>query len=203
MCQRRRAAVRPPHGGCDFLVDPEIEAPAAPVFWLPGDAPAAVHLIAPVPPVGVASVTLARSGLDERADDTGLLWRRLRDGEVLVGPSDGPADTPIGVLIPLGKDWSVRIAAAERLRSTLIDRTADPPLPSQRRFRIRQALRTIDARRAGATYRELAIHFFGAERVAEESWKTSSLKAQVARLTTYGRTLVSHGYRDLLRGKSR
>lgn len=171
------------------------------MFWNPADAPAVVHLIAPVPPVGVGSVSLARSGIDERGDEAGLLWRRLSGGAVLVGPSDVPTDAMIGVLIPIDDDWSTRVAAAERLRSTLIDRTADPPLTEQRRERIKRALRTLDGRRDGASYRAIATAFFGARRVADEPWKTSSLKAQIARLTAHGRMLIDHGYRRLLQGR--
>lgn len=195
-------AATPRSGGCDFPVDPDLEPPAAPVYWNPADAPAVVHLIAPVPPVGVVSVTLARSGMDERADGAGLLWRRLHNGAVLVGPSDSPGDAPIGVLIPFDDAWSVRIAAAERLRATLLDRTADPPLTTQKRERLKSALRCVDGRAEGASYRAVATAFFGDQRVAEEPWKTSSLKGQVARLAAHGRLLIDRGYRDLLRGRS-
>ncbi|WP_306120633.1 MULTISPECIES: DUF2285 domain-containing protein [unclassified Roseitalea] len=146
-------------------------------------------------------MTLGRSGIDERGDEAGLLWRRLSGGAVLVGASDGPADAMIGVLIPFDDDWSIRVAAAERLRSTLIDRTADPPLTEQRRERLKRALRCVDGRAEGASYRAVATAFFGARRVANEPWKTSSLKAQVARLAAHGRMLIDHGYRQLLRGK--
>ncbi|GAB5471662.1 MAG: hypothetical protein Kilf2KO_46920 [Rhodospirillales bacterium] len=36
---------------------------------------------------------------------------------------------------------------------------------------------------------------------AEEPWKTSSLKAQVARLAAHGRFLIDTGYKALLRGR--
>jgi hypothetical protein len=49
----------------------------------------------------------------------------------------------------------------------------------------------------------LAVTLFGEARVADEPWKTSSLKAQVARLVAHGRMMVDRGYRHLLRGKSR
>lgn len=110
-------------------------------------------------------------------------------------------DAPIGVLIPFDEDWAIRLAAAERLRATLIDGTADPPLTTQRRARIKRALRAVDARRDGASYRAIATAFFGVERVADEPWKTSSVKAQIARLAAHGRMLVDHGYRMLLRGR--
>jgi hypothetical protein len=188
-------------GGCDFPVDPELDAPDAPVFWNPEDAPAVVNLIAPIPPTGVASIPLARHAIDECIDDAGLRWRRLRNGAVLVEALQRPSDSPIGVLIPFDNYWAIRLAAAERLRVTLIDGTADPPLTVQRRERVKRALQTVDARRDGATYRAIATAYFGADRVAEEPWKTSSLKAQIARLAAHGRMLIDRGYRLLLQGR--
>lgn len=188
-------------GGCDFAVDPDLEAPDAPVFWNPVDAPAVVHLIAPVLPVGVPSVTLTRRGIDERTDETGVHWRRLRNGAVLTGPSEISEAALIGVLIPFDHDWPIRIAAAERLRTTLIDRTADPPLTKQSRERLKRALRCVDGRADGASYRTVATVFFGARRVADEDWKTSSLKAQIARLNRHGCMLIDHGYRRLLKAR--
>ena len=126
---------------------------------------------------------------------------RLRDGAVLVGGEAALNAEALGILIPLDDDWPTRVAAADRLRRRLIERTADPPLTRQRRKRLTRALRTIDGRRTGASYRVVATVFFGARRVAEEPWKTSSLKAQIARLAAYGRRLVSRGHKDLLRGK--
>ena len=198
------AADRPPIGGCDFPVDPDITAPSAPVFWRPEIAPAVVSLVATLPDVGLRSFRLPDSIVERRNDECGLSWLRLRAGAVLVG-SDTELDADaLGILIPLDEDWPIRIAAADRLRRRLIERTADPPpLTRQRRKRLTRALRTIDGRRNGASYRAVATVFFGARRVADEPWKTSSLKAQVARLAAHGRMLIDHGYRKLLRPDSR
>jgi len=109
----------------------------------------------------------------------------------------------MGVLIPLDEHWSVRLATADRLRRHLIETAVDPPLTRQRRDRLKRALRTVDARRDGASYRAVATVLFGERRFADEPWKTSSLKAQVVRLASYGRTLVESGHTDLLRGRLR
>ncbi|MBW3166998.1 DUF2285 domain-containing protein [Qipengyuania flava] len=103
--------------------------------------------------------------------------------------------------MPLDGDWPTRLAAADRLYHQIIDRDADPPITRQRRDRLKRALRTIDGRQSGASYRAVATVFFGADRVAAEPWKTSSLKAQVARLASHGRMMIDQGYRNLLRGK--
>ena len=138
---------------------------------------------------------------DRQAEDNGLFHLRLNSGSALVGRLDDASAAQIGVLIPFDDDWPARIAAAERLRTELIERTADLPLTPQRRERLKRALRCVDARDTGASYRSVATILFGARRVADEPWKTSSLKAQVARLTVHGRMLVDSGYRRLLRGR--
>lgn len=126
---------------------------------------------------------------------------RLQIGVSLVG--DEISDQPVGILLPLDGDWPVRLAAADRLYHQLIARDTDPPITRQRRERLKRALRTIDGRQSGASYRAVATTFFGADRVAAEPWKTSSLKAQVARLNSYGRMMIDRGYRQLLQGKYR
>jgi hypothetical protein len=188
-------------GGCDFPVDPELDAPDAPVFWNPEDAPAVAQFIAPLPAdlQKASLVRLVRPA--QTRDEPGLTWARLDDGTVLVGAADSRDRKPFGILLPLDDDWPIRLAAAERLRATLIDGTADPPLTEQRRKRVKRALQTVDARRDGATYRAIATVFFGAERIAEEPWKTSSLKAQIARLAAHGHMLIDQGYRLLLQGR--
>lgn len=108
------------------------------------------------------------------------------------------------MLLPLDDAWPIRLTAADRLRRKIAGLPVTAPLTRPRRERLKRALRTIDGRRAGASYRALATVLFGAPRVAAEHWKTGSLKAQVARLAEYGRTLIDRGYRKLLRaGKGR
>ena len=112
-------------------------------------------------------------------------------------------DQPIGILLPLDDSWPVRLASADRLYQQLINRHAEHPLTQQRRERLKRALRTVDGNQSGATYRAVAKVFFGTERVAAEPWKTSSLKAQIARLAAYGRKMINHGYKELLQGRYR
>lgn len=190
-------------GGCDFPVDPELDAPEAPVFWNPEDAPAVVHLIAPIP-TDLPSASLARIVRPaQMRSEAGLTWARLDDGAVLVGEVDDLDLRPFGILLPLDDDWSIRLAAADSIRRALFDRTADPPLSRQRRDRLKRALRYVDAIASGASYRDVATAFFGNRRMQDEHWKTSSIKAQVVRLAAYGRKMVGGGYRDLLQGRSR
>ena len=76
-----------------------------------------------------------------------------------------------------------------------------PPLTAQQRRRIQLALRTLDARRDRASYQTIARQLFGAEAVSREHWKTSSLKAQITRLSGHGTHLITKGYRFLLLGR--
>ena len=188
-----------PTGGYDFLADPKLNALDAPIYWLPSAAPAVVQLIAVLPDIGLTASIPPESIADRKIDAEGLSWVRLKEGVNLVGDQVG--DRPVGLLLPLDGDWSARLATADRLYHQIIDRDADPPITRQRRDRLKRALRTIDGRQSGASYRAVATAFFGADRVAAEPWKTSSLKAQVARLASYGRMMIDEGYRNLLRGK--
>ncbi|HET8727443.1 MAG TPA: DUF2285 domain-containing protein [Alphaproteobacteria bacterium] len=71
--------------------------------------------------------------------------------------------------------------------------------PSHRRVRLIRMLRALDGRLDGASYREIATALFGAARVADEPWKTSSLRATTIRLVAGAYRIAGGGYRDLLR----
>lgn len=157
-----------------------------------------VQLIATLPDVGLTSSLPPDQFTDHKTDADGVSWMRLHHGAGLVGELD--RERPFGILIPLDRDWVVRLAAADRLYRQLINRDVGSPITPQRRERLKRALQTVDGRQNGASYRAIATHFFGARRVAEEPWKTSSLKAQVARLAAHGRKMIEHGYRRLLKG---
>lgn len=65
--------------------------------------------------------------------------------------------------------------------------------------RLRQILRALDGRRAGASYRDIAIILFGTQRV-ERDWNDDGdhLKNHVRRLVKRGEALVDGGYKRLL-----
>lgn len=133
------------------------------------------------------------------ADDVLFLLLDTGDGVALCVQD---RDRPLGILLPLDAHWSVRLATAERLRARLLGLCAPPgSLTPQQRRRIVLALRALDGRASQAVLRTIAAHLYGAERVRREHWKTSPLKAQVARLIAHGRHLSLHGYRALLLGQ--
>jgi len=83
---------------------------------------------------------------------------------------------PIGILLPLDDHCAARLDTLNALRAQILSRKQPPsPLTSQQRRRILLALRTLDARRNRASYQQIARHFFGADAVSREHWKTSSL----------------------------
>lgn len=149
------------------------------------------------------AVVLDQVIVDTRRAGRGRYWTRIRSGLIVVSDDELTVDRPRAVIIPLSPDWSIRAATAERLRAVLRGRTPRALFTPQRRKRIGHALRTDDARQSGARLRDIAVAYFGARRVAAEPWKTSALKAQVARLANYGRHLTETGFKQLLRGKTK
>ncbi len=65
------------------------------------------------------------------------------------------------------------------------------------------ALRVMDARMEGATYREIAEVLYGPQRISERDWKTHELRNRIIRLAQSGFALMRGGYRKLLRPPSR
>lgn len=117
--------------------------------------------------------------------------------------------TPLTALVDLDPYAAERAMAALRFWRTA--RPWRPVAPGQRRAAAPDGeiiahiltLRALDGSLAGASYRAIAEVLFGAERVAREPWKTSSLRAQMIRLVVKGRRLMRGGYRDLLKPPKR
>ena len=120
-------------------------------------------------------------------------------------------ETPViaetyAVELPLDRDFEFRAHAARRLWRALNDRAPGPPLhvfSAQRRRRLALALRALDARMDGSTYREIAEVLFGARQIPERAWKTHDLRNRTIRLVQTGFALMRGGYRALLRPPSR
>lgn len=141
--------------------------------------------------------------VEARRGARGRYWTRIRSGLIVVSDDELTAERPRAFIVPWSPDWSIRIATAERLRRVWSGQTPRALFTLQRRKRIGHALRTDDARQSGAHLRDIAITYFGAPRVADEPWKTSALKAQIARLANYGKQLTETGFKQLLRGKTK
>ena len=140
--------------------------------------------------------------------------RRAADGEywllnegydrlstVLLGGAN--PDLPSAVVIPLDADFAVRADAALRLwRLITRQLRGHPPyrLTQQRRYRLALALRALDGRLAGESYRAIAAGLFGDARVpAGPGWRTHDLRDRTIRLVRSGMELMQGGYLNLLR----
>jgi hypothetical protein len=120
---------------------------------------------------------------------------------VLIGGANAVA--PAAVVIPLNEDFGVRADAALRLWRVTTGRPRGRPsdrLTSQRRHRLGLALRALDGRLAGESYRAIAQSLFGGARIPTgPSWKTHELRDRTIRLARAGLKLMRGGYLDLLR----
>jgi hypothetical protein len=108
--------------------------------------------------------------------------------------------------LPFDADIEIRAHAARRLWRALNGLAAGPAfheLSPQRRQRLALALRALDAKAEGCTYRAIAAVLFGAKRIPERVWKTHDLRNRTIRLVQSGLALMRGGYRQLLRRSRR
>ncbi|WP_431015452.1 DUF2285 domain-containing protein [Bradyrhizobium pachyrhizi] len=104
--------------------------------------------------------------------------------------------------LPFDGNFDARAYAARRLWRAMNGRAPGPAfhkLSKQRRERLSAAIRALDARRAGSSYRTVAEALFGKKRIPERAWKTHDLRNRTVRLVKGGLALVRGGYRKLLR----
>jgi hypothetical protein len=110
------------------------------------------------------------------------------------------------VELPFDRDFEFRADAGRRFWRGLTGRPQGAPLhalSAHRRRRLALALRALDARIDGATYREIAEVLFPAERISERDWATHDLRNRIIRLVHTGFASMRGGYRALLRPPSR
>jgi hypothetical protein len=204
--QARNSPTRSPSaGGCDFAADPRLRADRASVVWLPHLNPATV-VVAPAPARFTEASALGGLTLSftRRAAD-GEYWL-VEDGVaplpvVLIDGADAAA--PAAVVLPLDGSITARAEAALRLLRAMTGRARGRPpddLTAQQRSRLGLALRGLDGRLAGCSYRTIAEALFGQPRVpGGPDWKTHDLRDRTIRLCRRGIDLMRGGYLDLLR----
>ncbi len=110
------------------------------------------------------------------------------------------------VELPFDRDFEFRVDAGRRLWRGLNGRPQGVPLhalSAYRRRRLALALRALDARTDGATYREIAEVLLPTHRISERDWRTHDVRNRIIRLVKTGFTLVRDGYRALLKPPSR
>jgi hypothetical protein len=138
-----------------------------------------------------------------RASDGWHVLLRIREVEHRLWLEEPPvADASYAAELVLDGDFESRSSAARRLWLALSGRPAGPTfqkLSPQRRQRLALALRALDARNEGNSYREIAEGLFGPRRIPERAWKSDDLRNRTIRLVRDGIALMRGGYRALLR----
>ena len=113
---------------------------------------------------------------------------------------DGPVQFRFDLASSVGLE--AKLLTLQRLVAlTRLGRIPRRLVPQDRRARRwMMALRALDARRAGATHREIAAGLFG-EALVEADWngRSTYLRCRIQRLIRLGETLVQGSYRRLLR----
>jgi len=171
--------------------DPEHTALQTEVWWRWDFAPGVVVRLAP------AELGVERDDLVRVAAASAGEHLRMPNGLQVMAPHDGAR---LAVLLPLDGDLHVRIAAARALDAGLSGAWSPLPLPSRwRRARVRQLLRAVDGRAAGASYRQLAERIVGERFEDTMDWRLSSARGLAIRLVDAGEALVRGGFARLLR----
>lgn len=178
------------------------------MFWTPAALPDAFALRRATQPLDDAAALpihmTALPGLDTRVSRDGTwlgVWQAGDNGHCFrldAAPPDEPA-TYVAIL-PLDRLLELRADAVVRFWLALRGR---PPgdrrheLPGQTRTRLIIALRALDGRQTGASYRDIARVLLGF-RGGKADWESDPRKNQARRLVADGLRLMRGGYRDLL-----
>jgi len=190
----------PTNGGYPFAADPELPAPSANPIWTPNADP--WTLILQDLPSWIAS---AEAGNREtRAVPRGVSHQRVTVGDEIVRVhlmGGGLAGQAPAALVLLDDATPDRLEALARYwRGLHVPPTPpDPRVTPQRRQRLRQMLRAVDARLQGENYRSIATVLYPRHHIEAASWAGDALRETTIRLARDGMKLVHGGYRDLLK----
>lgn len=150
----------------------------------------------------MTTVTITIDPVSTRAADEGLYVQFNLGAEHFVAVSvDGKAPSgPVAAVMLIDQFMQDRIDALVRFRDVLINHHSRPDnrITPQRKRHLVEMLRTVDGRRVGATYQDIAEVVFGAGRDSAISWKSMPLRDTVIRRARVGSALVAGGYRTLL-----
>jgi hypothetical protein len=204
-------SISEPPGGCDFPVDPDLDAQVVQPIWQPdpdalvqlsaysGDADCAPFRIADIPGRKVVTRDGARRLLTVFIGNDVLrmaLNAPLKEG--------GAA----AYIIPFGPRAVLHWRAVAR-QIAVIDRAISgrPATPARRPTRDAlvemHTLQALDGKLVGASTREIACAIFGARRVREQYHPDSDLRGKVRAWVQRGRDRMQGGYRALLREPGR
>ena len=191
----------PPNGGCDFVADPRNSALIQPIFWTPQVDPAAIILTtgpAPDGPPFTAEDVHAHVILQYDEALVRLEMRRESFDVALTALSSRQALAALLIIDDLLPD---RLTALARFWAAIKNRRApaDPRVTPQRQRRARLMLRVVDARVAGASYRQIAAQLFPNLKHDSETWVENPVRETTVRIARDGLAFVGGGYRRILR----
>ena len=189
--------------GLRFGVDPEISSIDADLFWLHAECASVIML-------ATATAVTASSAFSLSSLSGFTNYRQAMDGLHLLVKENG---YKFQLYVSSNGDWkenlhlNIPMNGRERLRCEVTGRfcrfyNGEKPLHIRRRGgvhqRLRDYLRVLDGRLAGATYREITEVLLGARRMRDEVWKTSSARGVTIRLIKQANALMAGGYEALL-----
>jgi hypothetical protein len=127
----------------------------------------------------------------------------LGNGEQIQTLTTG--SVPVAAIIPLDLEGFDRLEAVHRLLAAIHGRVVPPDtrLTPQQRTRARRMLQASDGSRDGATQQDIAHILFRIGDLNRDEWQTSSARHAVAALLRDARTMITGGYRKLLRHRRR
>lgn len=135
-----------------------------------------------------------------KADGLHILWPASTGTNSLVTDIGSGATEFNAILLPLDAAFETRLDAARQFWRTLNGRPPGPgygAVPQQTKAKHILNLRAHDARRAGATYREIAQVLLLRESIAPRDWRDHHLRHKVRAILRRSDRLVAGGYRDL------
>lgn len=200
---RLRAAAASPAAdlspwGLAAIADPALDAERTEVWWRWDFAPGVVVRFVVT---ADSELTVARLRAAAAAAEGQFL--RFPNGLQAVLPQNADGATTVAAVLPLDRWFGLRAAAAESLRKGLDGRWRAVPLPPRwRRARLRLMMRALDARAAGASWREIALRLLGARFADSSAWKDSPERGVALRLAAAGLALARGGYVVLLRRRA-
>jgi hypothetical protein len=187
------------------VTDPAGSSQDQTIFWAPEVLPTIVPIIrsTAAPSGNVLSLVELSAGEIRQASDGWHVLLHVRGVEHRLWLKEPPvAGSAYAAELALDSDFEIRSHAARRLWRALNWRPAGSAfqeLSLQRRQRLALALRALDGRIEGNSYRVIAEGLFGATRIPDRAWKTHDLRNRTIRLVQTGFALMRGGYRTLLR----
>lgn len=192
-------------GARDFTVTGDELLLAGNIVWTEQASPRVLRATQIRPSISLSHQTVQLSRLSSaavwKADELHILWLASTGTNNLVTDIRSGATEFNAIVLPLDAAFETRLDAARQLWRELNGRPLGPAygaLPKQTKTRHTLNLRAHDARRAGATYREIAEVLLSREPVAPRDWRDHHLRHKVRAILRRADRLVAGGYRDLL-----